>query len=92
MWVHLFKNVRKCKQVYSNRKQVSGTWRGGGEQGRGKRQGARTFSGVMDMFTILNVVIIVLVYTWAKLYQIEYFKYVQSIDVNYTSIKLSKQR
>lgn len=42
-WFHLFKNVRKCKHIYSNRKQVSdclGRWVGGAEdKGQGNFEG-----------------------------------------------------
>lgn len=71
--------MRKCKLIYSERKKKTkmsgclGTKCGDSEEG-GSTEAQET-SEVMDMFTVLVVVLLSLLYTYMKTFKIVHFKY-----------------
>lgn len=52
------------------------------------QRGMRQLMEMMNMFVTLIVVRMIYVYAYAQTLQIEHFKYVQFLYVNYTLIKL----
>ena len=50
--------------------------------------GGKRLLEAMDMFTALILVMVSQVYTYLQTHQVVYIKYVQTLYVDYTSIKL----
>lgn len=85
--IPFIQNSKKCKQIYSDSKQISDCLGMGWMVGRGKREGYKkaqeNFWGVVYIFSILIVVMVLqgcvcmCVYIYIKIYQTYYFKNVQ---------------